>query len=205
MSYTMSHTSSIHIHYYIFTCVISNIQYSNDQVLLHTIEADVYKSYKNTPVQLETVKVTTFDEFQKENLTLQSNRAVIFKSGSIHFIGEVDIKTVSGISHEIETELLIVKDGQINSNRKIIYQGETAKIIAQGMDMDLDKDILNLNGEVQILQDTGATIDTKDLFINQADGEKKYMSKEATVYRSNQNIVNADNGIDIDMNSELIA
>jgi len=178
-------------------------EYSNDQVLLHTIEADVYKSYKNSPVQLETVKVTTFDEFQKENLTLESNRAVIFKSGLIHFIGEVEIKTVSGISHEIETELLIVKDGQINSNRKIIYLGEGVKIIAEGMDMNLDKDIMNLNGEVQILKDTGATIDTKDLFINQADGEKKYMSKEATVYRSNQNIVNADNGIHIDMNSEL--
>ncbi len=178
-------------------------EYSNDQVLLHAIEADVYKSYKNSPVQLEAVKVTTFDEFQKENLILQSNRAVIFKSGSIHFIGEVDIKTLSGISHEIETDLLIVKDGQINSNRKIIYQGETAKIIAQGMDMDLDKDIMNLNGEVQILQDMGAIIDTKDLFINQADGEKKYMSKEATVYRSNQNIVSSDNGIDIDMNTEI--
>ena len=119
-------------------------EYSKEQVLLHTIEADEYQSYKNSPVQLETVKVTTFDEFQKENLILQSNRAFIFKSGSIHFIGEVDIKTLSGISHEIETELLIVKDGQINSNRKIIYQGENAKIIAQGMDMDLDKNIMNL-------------------------------------------------------------
>jgi len=178
-------------------------EYSNNQVLLHTIEADVYKSFKDSPVQLETVKVTTFDEFQKENLTLQSNRAVIFKSGSIHFMGEVEIKTVSGISHEIETELLVVKDGQINSNRKIVYLGKTAKIIAQGMAMNLDKDTMNLNGEVQILQDTGATIDTKDLFINQTDGAKKYMSKEPTVYRSNQNVVNADNGIDIDMNSGL--
>ena len=68
--------------------------------------------------------------------------------------------------------------------------------------MNLDKDIMNLNGEVQILQDTGATIDTKDLFINQADGVKKYMSNEPTVYRSNQNVVNADKGIDVDMNSK---
>ena len=178
-------------------------EYSDDQVLLHTIEADEYKSFKNSPVQLENVKVTTFDEFQKESLTLQSNRAVIFKSGSIHFIGEVEIKTVSGISHEIETELLIIKDGQINSNRKIVYLGEKAKIIAEGMDMNLDKDIMNLKGEVQILQDTDATIDTKDLFINQADGRKRYKSIEATVYRSNQNVINADKGIDIDMNSEL--
>ena len=178
-------------------------EYSNNQVLLHTIEADVYKSFKNAPVQLETVKVTTFDELQNKNLTLKSDRAVIFKSGAIHFIDQVEIKTMSGISHEIDTELLIVKDGQINSNRRIVYLGETAKIIAEGMDMDLDRDIMNLNGEVQILQDTGATIDTKDLLINQEGGVKKYVSKEPTVYRSNQNIVNADKGINVDMNSKL--
>ena len=178
-------------------------EYSNNQVLLHTIEADVYKSFKNAPVQLETVRVTTFDELQNKNLTLKSDRAVIFKSGAIHFIDQVEIKTMSGISHEIDTELLIVKDGQINSNRRIVYLGETAKIIAEGMDMDLDRDIMNLNGEVQILQDTGATIDTKDLLINQEGGVKKYVSKEPTVYRSNQNIVNSDKGIDVDMNSKL--
>ena len=178
-------------------------EYSNNQVLLHTIEADVYKSFKNAPVQLETVKVTTFDELQNKNLTLKSDRAVIFKSGAIHFIDQVEIKTMSGISHEIDTELLIVEDGQISSNRRIVYLGETAKIIAEGMDMDLDRDIMNLNGEVQILQDTGATIATKDLLINQEGGVKKYVSKEPTVYRSNQNIVNADKGIDVDMNSKL--
>jgi len=177
-------------------------EYSNDQLLLHTIEADVYKSFNNSPVQLETVKLTTFDEFQKESLTLKSSRAIITKSEEIHFIGEVEIKTLSGISHKVDTELLVVKDGQINSNRKIVYLGETAKIIAEGMDMNLDKDIMNLNGEVQIIQDTGATINTKDLFINQADGMKEYISKEPTVYRSNQSVVNADNGININMNSE---
>jgi lipopolysaccharide export system protein LptA len=170
---------------------------------LHTIEADVYKSFKNSPVQLETVKVTTFDEFQKETVTLNSKRAVIFESGAIHFIGEVEIKTISGMSHEIDTELLIVKDGQINSNRKIVYLGESAKINSQGMEMNIDKDIMNLNGDVEILQDNGSTVDTMDLFISHADGAKKYVSEEATVYRSNQNIVNSDKGIDIDMNSNL--
>ena len=178
-------------------------EYSNDQVLLHTIEAAVYKSFKNSPVQLETVKATTFDEFQKETLTLKSNRAVIFESGSIHFIGDVEIKTVTGVSHELDSELLIVKDGQINSNRKIVYLGESAKINAEGMDLNIDLDTMTLNGNVEILKDNGATVNTKDLFISHADGIKKYMSENATVYRSNQNIVNSDKGIDIDMNKSL--
>ena len=70
--------------------------------------------------------------------------------------------------------------------------------------MNIDQDIMNLNGMVQILQDAGATMDTQDLLIIQEGGAKKYISKKPTVYRSNQNIVTADKGIDLDMNSELI-
>jgi len=177
-------------------------EYSSDQVLLHTIEADVYKSFKDSPVQLEIVTVTTFDEKQNESLTLTSNRAVIFKSGSIHFIGEVEIKTLSGISHEIDTELLVVKGDQIKSNRDVFYLGENAKIKAQGLDMNTKSDLVNLNGEVEILQDSGATLTTKNLLISHGSGEKRYESNEKTIYKSNENIVNADRGVDINMKTE---
>ena len=177
-------------------------EYSSDQVLLHTIEADVYKSFKDSPVQLEIVTVTTFDEKQNETLTLTSDRAVIFKSGSIHFIGEVEIKTLSGISHEIDTELLVVKGDQIKSNRDVFYLGESAKIKAQGLDMNTKSDLVNLNGEVEILQDSGATLTTKNLLISHGSVEKKYESNEKTIYKSNENIVNADSGVDINMKTE---
>ena len=177
-------------------------EYSSDQVLLHTIEADVYKSFKDSPVQLEIVTVTTFDEKQNESLTLTSDRAVIFKSGSIHFIGEVEIKTLSGISHEIDTELLVVKGDQIKSNRDVFYLGENAKIKAQGLDMNTKSDLVNLNGDVEILQDSGATLTTKNLLISHGSGEKKYESNEKTIYKSNENIVNADRGVDINMKTE---
>ncbi|MDC1045994.1 LPS export ABC transporter periplasmic protein LptC [Candidatus Pseudothioglobus singularis] len=177
-------------------------EYSSDQVLLHTIEADVYKSFKDSPVQLEIVTVTTFDETQNETLTLTSDRAVIFKSGSIHFIGEVEIKTLSGISHEIDTELLVVKGDEIKSNRDVFYLGESAKIKAQGLDMNTKSDLVNLNGDVEILQDSGATLTTKNLLISHGSGEKRYESKEKTVYKSNENIVNADRGVDINMKTE---
>jgi len=177
-------------------------EYSSDQILLHTIEADVYKSYKDSPVQLEAVKVTKFDEKQNETLTLTSNRAVLFKSGSIHFIGEVEIKTLSGISHEIDTELLVVKGDQIKSNRDVFYLGEKAKIKAQGMDMNTNSDLVNLNGDVEILQDSGAILTTKNLLISYSSGDKRYESNEKTVYKSNENVVNADKGVNINMKSE---
>ena len=63
--------------------------------------------------------------------------------------------------------------------------------------MDLDSDTLRLNGDVEIQQDSGATLNSKNLFINHGLVEKKYDSSEKTVYRSNDNIVNSDKGFDI--------
>jgi LPS export ABC transporter protein LptC len=177
-------------------------EYSSDQVLLHIIEADVYKSFKDSPIQLENVKVKTFDELNQETLILKSNMAEILKSGSIHFIGEVEIKTLSGISHEIDTELLVVKEDQIYSNRDVFYLGEKAKFKAQGMDMNINSDIMNLNGDVEIIQDSGAILNTRNLTISHGSGEKIYSSKGTTIYRFEENVVNADKGVDINMNSE---
>ena len=45
-------------------------EYSKDQILLHIIEADTYYSYKNSPVQLLNIKLTTFDESGQEGAVL---------------------------------------------------------------------------------------------------------------------------------------
>lgn len=174
-------------------------EYSKDKILLHTIQADVYKSYKDSPVQLENVKVKIFDEFKNETLILKSNTAEILNSGSIHFIGEVEIKTLSGISHEIDTELLIANDDKISSNKDVFYKGEKIKIKAQGMDMNIESDILNLNGNVEIVQENGSTLNTLNLLISHSLGEKKYASEGQTLYQSKENTLSTDKGFDINM------
>ena len=181
-------------------------EYSKDQILLHTVEAETYFSYKDSPVQLLKVKVKTFDETQQEGLVMTSNRAEILKSGEMFFNGEVNIQTKSGVAHEIDTESLIVltNSGQIKSNREITYLAENTKINAQGMDMSIDSDTMFLNGKVKIKQDSGSIINTTNLFISHAEGEKKYQSKEKTVYVSKYNTVNSEKGIDADMNKNLI-
>ena len=60
-------------------------------------------------------------------LILKSNMAEILKSGSIHFIGEVEIKTLSGISHEIDTELLVVKEDQAMEDEMLADPKEIAE------------------------------------------------------------------------------
>ena len=181
-------------------------EYSKDQILLHTVEAETYFNYKDSPVQLLKVKVKTFDETQQEGLVMTSNRAEMLKSGEMFFNGEVNIQTKSGVLHEIDTESLIVltNSGQIKSNREITYLAENTKINAQGMDMSIDSDTMFLNGKVKIKQDSGSIINTTNLFISHAEGEKKYQSKEKTVYVSKYNTVNSEKGIDADMNKNLI-
>jgi len=68
--------------------------------------------------------------------------------------------------------------------------------------MNINSDLMNLNGDVEIIQDNGATLVTKNLFISHSLGEKRYESKEKTVYRSKENIANSDKGVDINMNLE---
>ena len=181
-------------------------EYSNEQILLHTIQADTYYSYKNSPVQILNVEVKTFNDNQEEGLVLRSNRAEILKSGEMFFNGEVKIETKTGVSHELDTESLIVlsDNGQIKSNKEVTYLGETVRIISEGMEMNIDSDTMYLSGNVKIFEDSGMTVDTKNLNISHNAGEKIYKSKEKTVYRSKDTIANSENGIDMDMNIKLI-
>jgi hypothetical protein len=174
--------------------------------LLHTIEADTYYSYKNSPVQLLNIKLTTYDEVGQKGVVLTSNRAEILKSGEIFFNGKVNIQSKNDISHEINTESLIVlsNSGQIKSNREVTYLGENAIIHAQGMEMSNNDDTMSLVGDVIIEQDLGGVITSRNLFISHADGKKHYESKERTIYRSKDNTINAEMGMDLDMNENLM-
>ena len=181
-------------------------EYSNEQLLLHIVEAETYSRKKNKPVELINVKVTTYDEFGQKGIVLTSNRAEILESGEIFFNGEVNIQSKNGVSHEVNTESLIVfsNNGQIKSNRKVTYLGENAKIDAQGMEMNIEDDTMSLIGKTIINQDSGSVIETTNLFVSHADGKKLYKSTEKTFYNSSDNEVSADKGIDLDMNENLM-
>ncbi len=181
-------------------------EYSKEQLLLHTLEADTYYSYKNSPVELLNIKLTTYDEVGKEKVVLTSNRAEILKSGDIFLKDEINIQSKNGVLHEINTESLIVlsNSGQIISNSEVAYLGENAIINAQGMEMSNKDDTMSLVGDVIIEQVIGGVIESRNLFITHADGEKLYQSKERTVYRSKDSTINADMGVDLDMNENLM-
>ena len=181
-------------------------EYSEDQLLLHTIKAETYFSYKDSPVILLEIVVKTYDKSQQENLVLKSNRAKIMKSGEVIFNGEVNIVTKSGVLHQLDTEelTLLTESNQIKSESEITYLGINEKITSQGMEMNQDSDTMYLNGEVKIKQDFGPIIKTTNLFVNHYDGNKIYQSKGRTVYSSEDNTVSSEQGIDADMNKDLL-
>ena len=72
------------------------------------------------------------------------------------------------------------------------------------MEMSNNDDTMSLVGDVIIEQDLGEVIETRNLFISHADGEKLYQSKEETIYRSKNSTINADMGVDLDMNKNLM-
>ncbi|AXE61228.1 LPS export ABC transporter periplasmic protein LptC [Candidatus Thioglobus sp. NP1] len=181
-------------------------EYSEKLILLRTIKAETYYSYKNSPIQLLNVEVKTFNESGQEGIVLKSNQAEMLESRVISFNGEVNIKTKSGISHELDTESLIVfsNNGKIKSNKKITYLGENSKINAQEMEMDIDSNTMFLKGEVQILQTSDTRVDTTDLYISHTNGQKKYNSKGKTSFQSTGNRVNSEKGFDMDANQNLM-
>ena len=55
-----------------------------------------------------------------------------------------------------------------------------------------------------IEKELGGGIESRNLYISHADGEKHYESKERTIYRSKDNKISAEMGMDLDMNKNLM-
>ena len=182
-------------------------EYSKEHVLLHIIEAETYYSFKDSPIQLLEIVAKTYDESQQEVLMLSSNEAELFKSGEIFFKGEVNILTKSGVKHELDTEALILltETGQIKSDSEVTYLGKNEKMISEGIEMIMDSNIMYLNGKVKINQDSGAIINTTNLYVDHYDGNKIYQSEEKTIYNSKDNIISSEKGINSDMNRNLLS
>tara|TARA_B110000003_G_scaffold258875_1_gene278391 strand:- start:557 stop:1507 length:951 start_codon:yes stop_codon:yes gene_type:complete len=180
-------------------------EYSENLLLQYTMTADTYFSYKDSPVKLQKVEVKSYNKSELEGIILNANHAQILQSGEIVFNGEVHIHTKNNVLHELETDSLTYNPDEdlIQSNSSVLYLGENSRINAEGMIMNIDSDKLALNGIVNIVHDSGSTIDSSNLSINHSNGEKIYQSKERTIYRSQENEITADNGLNIDMNKNL--
>jgi LPS export ABC transporter protein LptC len=180
-------------------------EFDENQQLSHFVKARRYFNFKDTPALLLDPEVTTYNEKGEADYVLTSDRANYLDSGEIKFKGKVDIRSNTGITHKMNTQELLVstKTDDLISNKKVTYLGERAKIIAQGLHMKAKEDKMKLIGKTSINQDTGQKILTKDLYIDQSNGQKHYYSKNDTTYLATDNKIYAD-GIDMDMRKEIL-
>lgn len=103
----------------------------------------------------------------------------------IKLTGEVKI-TQQGAQLLAKNIYIDRTDGQQHyySKHKVIYTAENNKIYADSMDMNAQKALLWLLGNVKILQNSGAQIHTQNLLIDQSNGQDIYQTKHNIRYKS---------------------
>lgn len=180
-------------------------QFDANQRLSYFVEAKNYFNFKNEPALLADVKVITYNQKGEEGYILTSKRAHYLDSGEIKFKGKVGIHTGTGVVHKIKTPELLVstKTEDLISHKPVTYLGDRTKMVAQGMHMETQKDRIKLIGKTRISQDSGQTIVTKNLYIDQSNGQQHYYSKHATTYLATGNKIYAQ-GVDMDMRKQIV-
>ncbi|WP_291929726.1 LPS export ABC transporter periplasmic protein LptC [Candidatus Thioglobus sp.] len=180
-------------------------EFNADNRLSHFVKATNYFHFKNSPALLLNPEVTTYDEQGKKDYVLTSERADYLDSGEISFKGKVNVHSSSGITHKMKTKELLVgtKTDDLVSNKKVTYLGENAKIVSQGMHMQTRDDKMKLTGKTVIKQDSGQKILTKNLNIDQSNGQKHYYSKHNTTYLAKEDTIYST-GMDLDMQEKIL-
>ena len=131
------------------------------------------------------VGIKTHDLISKKPVTYLGENVKIISQG-IHMHAKDDIIKSTGRQHH-------------HSNNKTIYPTKKNKIYANGVDMDRQKQVIQLLGKVKIVQDSGSKINTKNLTIDQSNGLEVYRTKEKIHYQSNVADIHA-----LGMNYDLI-
>lgn len=173
--------------------------------LSYFVKAKSYFSFNNLPALLIEPEIIFYDAKGNKNYVLNSKRAQYVDNSGIKFKGKVGIHFSNGLNHKINTEelLLDIETRDLMSKKQVTYLGETVKIISQGIQIRAKSDIIKLIGNIKINQRDGQQILTKDLYINQIEGQKHFYSKNKIVYMFQKDKIYAD-GIDINEQERII-
>jgi lipopolysaccharide export system protein LptC len=139
-----------------------------------------------------------------KNKTLISDQDVIYfdvgvkiNAQGLHMDTQTDDLLLSGkvLVVQADGQKLLTKDLIVESigQEKHYYSQYPSKFISAqniinssaGVDMNMEKSLIKLFGEVRILQNFDTIIDTFDLTINQANDNEIYQTEDAVHYQSN--------------------
>lgn len=150
--------------------------------LAYLIEAKEYLNSRQDSILLLDPKIT-FYKVEKKLYTMTSKQADYSNKSKIKFKTNVTLNSESD-NYNINTEELLI-DTEANyliGKKQIMYSDDKAQIIAQGVHIKTKEDAIQLIGKISIKQNSGQTILTRDLFIDQSNDQKHYQSKNNTKY-----------------------
>lgn len=158
--------------------------FNQKQQLAHFIKAKQYFNFKDEPAVLLMPIVTTYNEAGEKVYIMRSKRAYYLDNGKIRFQGEVKINSDTGPSYKLDAKELLVdtKTNDLSTEKEVVYLDESAQVFAQGMTMSPTTDKMHLLGKTTIKQNSGQTILTRDLFVDQSNVQKRYYSDNDTTY-----------------------
>ena len=175
--------------------------FNTNQKLSHFVQAKQYLNFKTMPGLLLQPKVTIYNQQGIKHYQLTARHAHYLNNGDIRFQGKVTLLNHSGVRHKMHTEELLVTTNthDLFSDKKVQYFGEMARIESLGLQSQGNNDNLLLTGKTTIHQKNGQLILTRDLRVDQLQGQKRYHSAHATQYQGMGNTIDASQGINMDM------
>ena len=150
-----------------------------------------------------TYKVNQGEISSNDNVIYQGISSIINSNGMLMSINDdklllidsVNIKEESGA--EIETSNLTINQSNglklYQSNEKTIYRSLDNKITTKsGVIIDMEKNLTNLLGKVEILKSSGTKIFTSDLIIDKSNSKEIYRTKQLSNYVSIKSNIKAN-------------
>ena len=150
-----------------------------------------------------TYKVNQGEISSNDNVIYQGISSIINSNGMLMNINDdklllidsVNIKEESGA--EIETSNLTINQSNglklYQSNEKTIYRSLDNKVTTQsGVIIDMEKNLTNLLGKVEILKSSGTKIFTSDLIIDKSNSKEIYRTNQLSNYVSIKSNIKAN-------------
>ena len=168
-------------------------------------------------VNIET-KNNVYHELESDSLTFHSDEGEITSNTNVLYQSERAKIKAKGMLMNIDSDTLLLKDSvnikhesgsnidtsnlSINhsngekiysSEDKALYRSNETEITANsGLIMDMNKNLTNLLGEVEIIEKTGTKIKTANLLIDNSNGSEVYKTDQPTEYISVQSNIKSN-------------
>jgi LPS export ABC transporter protein LptC len=146
-------------------------------------------------------KVNYYDKSIR--IEAQEGIRVNTKDDKMNLIGYTEIKLEDGQTLNTKNLSVDRSEGREHyfSEFPTIYMSDDNKVSSEAMDLDMQKNILNLFGEAKI-ESPDSLINTRNLVIDKSTGKERYYSKQNTEYLTNSNKIYSE-AIDINMKSSV--